>query len=143
MALLLSNEFSQIEKDNSIFAFPSQLLDDLSFLEQYLFLIHKGVTLGEFKGKDFIPHQSLALNCELDKSQFKIHNVDWLTAISFLRKESLILQEAPRGILLLTYCDIPLGFVKNLGNRANNLYPNDWRIRSSNIPKDIVNVLEM
>jgi NOL1/NOP2/fmu family ribosome biogenesis protein len=24
-----------------------------------------------------------------------------------------------------------LGFVKNLGNRANNMYPREWRIRMS------------
>ena len=36
-------------------------------------------------------------------------------------------------MLLLTYRHIPLGFVKNIGNRAcaNNLYPQEWRIRQS------------
>ena len=32
---------------------------------------------------------------------------------------------------------IPLGFVKNIGNRANNLYPQDWRIRSGYLPENI------
>ena len=32
----------------------------------------------------------------------------------------------PRGFVLLTYGGYPLGFVKNIGNRANNLYPAEW-----------------
>ncbi len=36
----------------------------------------------------------------------------------------------PRGIVLLTHGGHPLGFVKNLGSRANNLYPASWRILS-------------
>ena len=29
------------------------------------------------------------------------------------------------------YKDIPLGFAKNIGTRANNMYPQEWRIRNS------------
>ena len=35
------------------------------------------------------------------------------------------------------YQRLPLGFVKNLGNRANNLYPQEWRIRTGYIPEEI------
>jgi hypothetical protein len=37
-------------------------------------------------------------------------------------------------MVLLTWQNEPLGFVKNIGNRANNLYPNEWRIRSGYLP---------
>ncbi|WP_290396895.1 hypothetical protein, partial [uncultured Duncaniella sp.] len=30
----------------------------------------------------------------------------------------------------LRYSGRPLGFVKNLGRRSNNLYPAPWRIKS-------------
>ncbi|MEA5005261.1 MAG: hypothetical protein VB022_02500 [Rikenellaceae bacterium] len=36
---------------------------------------------------------------------------------------------APLGYLRVTYKGLGLGFVKNLGSRANNLYPMNWRIR--------------
>ena len=29
-----------------------------------------------------------------------------------------------------------LGMVKNLGTRANNLYPKEWRIKSTYVPSD-------
>ena len=75
---------------------------------------------------------SLALNT----SAFEIVDIDKNTAISYLRKEAQTFSESPRGYLLLIYKDIPLGFVKNIGNRANNLYPNEWRIRSGYNPED-------
>jgi NOL1/NOP2/fmu family ribosome biogenesis protein len=57
--------------------------------------------------------------------------VDKATALRYLRKEALqeIPPGLPKGYLLLTYGHCPLGFVKNIGARANNLYPSDWRIR--------------
>ena len=30
--------------------------------------------------------------------------------------------------------------MKNIGNRANNLYPQEWRIRSGYLPEEIVTV---
>ena len=60
-------------------------------------------------------------------------------AIAYLRKEGLVLDaDVPRGYVLLTYKDAPLGFVKNIGNRANNLYPQEWRIRSGYLPEEVV-----
>ena len=93
------------------------------------------------KGKDFIPYQALALSNSLNKSAFVTCNVDWATAIAYLRTEAITLADCEKGYVLLTYKNVPLGFVKNLGTRANNLYPNEWRIRSTNIPSDIVSVL--
>lgn len=50
-------------------------------------------------------------------------------ALAFLSKEPLTFENSPNGYLLLTYKGIPLGFVKNLGNRSNNLWPQARRIR--------------
>ena len=51
-------------------------------------------------------------------------------ALCYLRREALRLPDnTPRGFVLVTYHGHPLGFVKNLGDRANNLYPKPWAIR--------------
>ena len=53
-------------------------------------------------------------------------------AIAYLRTESITLSPStPTGYVLLKYKGIPIGFAKNIGNRANNLYPSEWRIRKS------------
>ncbi|MBP5539006.1 MAG: hypothetical protein J6X69_04145 [Bacteroidales bacterium] len=65
----------------------------------------------------------------LDRSRWPNIGVDKQTALNFLHGDSLVLPDAPKGLLLLTYKDIPLGFVKNIGARCNNLYPKSRRIK--------------
>lgn len=59
-------------------------------------------------------------------------------AIAYLRREALQLPpDTPKGFVLLTYQNLPLGWVKNLGTRANNLYPQEWRIRTGYTPEQL------
>lgn len=129
-------------KSEAWYAFPSVLYNDLLLVQSKLSTVSEGIYLGEFKGKDFIPSQSLAMSDKLNIKAFNSTVIDWNTAISYLRKEALTLADQPKGYILLTYNNIPLGFVKNIGNRANNLYPQEWRIRSANIPYKAVEVLQ-
>jgi len=123
-------------------AFPNVFSEDYLLLQSELKVVSCGVKLGEEKGKGFIPDHSLALSNKLNRDSLFSFEVDWRTAISYLRKESITLEnECPRGYILITYKNVPLGFVKNIGNRANNLYPQEWRIRSSNIPETLVSFL--
>lgn len=63
-------------------------------------------------------------------------DVDYDTAIAYLRREAVTLpQDATRGIVTLTYRGVAIGQAKNLGNRANNMYPKEWRIKSTHIPE--------
>lgn len=138
------------DKDNYTFypkgeawhVFPSVLYNDLLLVQSKLSTVSEGICLGEFKGRDFIPSQSLAMSDNLNIKAFNSTVIDWNTAISYLRKEALTLVDQPKGYILLIYNNIPLGFVKNIGNRANNLYPQEWRIRSANIPDKAVEVLQ-
>ncbi len=55
--------------------------------------------------------------------------VDKKTALSYLKRESVVLPEdSPKGYVVITYHGLPLGPAKNIGSRANNLYPKGWRI---------------
>ncbi len=138
--ILDKENFTFYLSNNAWNAFPSSLSGDLTLLKSKLNILSEGICLGEFKGKDFIPSQSLALSNHFNSKAFQVYDVDWIIAISYLRKEALVLEEQPKGYILLTYRNIPIGFVKNIGNRANNLYPQEWRIRSANIPGQIVSL---
>ncbi|PKP37990.1 MAG: hypothetical protein CVT97_03560, partial [Bacteroidetes bacterium HGW-Bacteroidetes-14] len=50
-------------------------------------------------------------------------------ALTYLSKGTLNLPDAPLGYLRITYGGLGLGFVKNIGSRANNLLPPNLRIR--------------
>lgn len=139
--LLSKDDFMFYPKGESWYAVPKHLREDVCFLSSQLNTISESICLGEFKGKDFIPDQSLALSRNLNKEAFIQYEMDWKTAIAYLRKGALVLLNLPKGYILLTYKHMPLGFVKNIGNRANNLYPQEWRIRSANIPNEVVSII--
>ena len=63
-------------------------------------------------------------------------------ALRYLRGEALILPpDTPRGIVTVTYKGVPIGPVKNIGNRANNLYPKPWRIKTTHLPSTPVEII--
>ena len=63
-------------------------------------------------------------------------------ALRYLRGEALTLPaDTPRGIVTVTYRGIPLGPAKNIGNRANNLYPKPWRIKTTHLPTEAPQIL--
>lgn len=93
-------------------------------------VMHAGVEIGEPKGKDIIPSESLALSTDLNRQAFPEAELNLETALSYLRREPIQLPDAmPRGYVVVSYMRLPLGFLKNLGNRTNNLFPQEWRIR--------------
>lgn len=117
--------------ENGLRAFPAQWSDLLSLFLKKLQVISAGTELAETRGHDVVPTQALALSTLLDADAFPRVETDRETALAYLRREAVALpRETPRGFVLLTYGGRPLGFVKNLGNRANNLYPKEWRIKS-------------
>ena len=105
--------------------------------KQRLKIMEAGIHVATLKGKEPVPTHALAVSCAFNKEAFFCQEVDYAQAIAYLRKESIVLPpHAPKGYVLLTYRDAPIGFVKNVGNRANNLYPQEWRIRSTYIPEE-------
>ena len=139
--LQIPGDYQLTINGTNVQAFPKLHETVYTLLQQYVKVIHAGITLGEMKGKDLIPHHSLAMSTALANDAFPKAEVTYEQAIAYLRKESLVLDAGiPRGYVLLTYQNILLGFMKNIGNRANNLYPQEWRIRSGYLPEEIVTV---
>jgi NOL1/NOP2/fmu family ribosome biogenesis protein len=119
-------------QDDSMFAVPAHLIAYLNTIKKAVRLIHGGVKIAEKKGKDWLPFVDLALNLILSEQkefQYETAQLDRQTALQYLHGDSFSLPSAPKGILLLTYQGIPMGFAKNLGTRCNNLYPKSRRIK--------------
>lgn len=125
-----ADDFTTIETDGDIVAFPKMWEQIYKTAGKNLRIVHAGITIGQTKGRDFIPHQALALSTILKKDAFPCVDLEYEDAIKYLRKESIELHgDVPRGYVVVCYKGLPLGFVKNIGNRSNNLYPNEWRVR--------------
>ena len=69
-------------------------------------------------------------------------NLSYQQAIAYLRGEAMVLpEETPRGIVEVNFMGYRLGEMKNIGTRANNLYPKEWRIKTTHIPNDYEAIL--
>lgn len=118
---------------DSVYAVPESRAEETALLQDCLRVIHCGVEVATMKGHDLIPSHALAMCTKLNAAAFPSCDVDYATAIAYLRGETIVI-DAPRGYVLVKYAGQALGFVKNLGNRANNLYPKEWRVKSTHIP---------
>ncbi len=115
-----------------ITAFPAEHIQLLKAVKERVDVIHEGILLGNIKGKDVIPSQSLAMSQSLASEAFPRCELSLDDALHYLHGDAMTLpDEVEKGFVLLTYQNYPLGFVKNLGNRSNNLYPAGWRIRKT------------
>lgn len=102
-----------------------------SLVRNRLYLLSAGVELGIQKGKDLQPAHALALSTAINRNIFPEAELDLDTTLNYLRREAIVLSsDIPRGYVLLSYQHQPIGFVKNIGNRCNSLYPTEWRIRN-------------
>lgn len=82
------------------------------------------------KGKVEIPASESVLRCGYD-GEYPCVELTEADALRYLRHEAVTLAaDAPRGYVAVAYKGHPLGLVKNIGTRANNLYPAAWRIRN-------------
>ena len=71
------------------------------------------------------------------RQQAPIVSLSYEQAIQYLRREAIVLpSDTPRGIVVVAFEGLTLGLAKNIGSRANNLYPKEWRIKSTHIPKE-------
>lgn len=110
-------------------AYPVALEGSIRQIETSLRTIRSGVAVASVKGRDLVPQADLALNQVFARDAFPQVELSKEQSLQFLRCEALQLPDAPKGFLTVTYDNLPLGFVKNLGSRANNLFPQSWRLR--------------
>ena len=118
-----------VDDNNFVRAYEAEKWSKFALLNKTLRCIESGLLVAEIKGKDIIPAAQLALSKALDDNSVSSVELNYEMAITFLKKEALVLPNEPKGYLLVKYKNVALGWIKNIGNRCNNLYPNNWRIR--------------
>ena len=116
--------------DRFITAYPARHKELIDYLTSCLTCISLGFGISEKKRVAMVPQHSLSMAKALRKDAFPCLDLSLEKALAYLRSDTIEVEQGmPTGIVLLTYEDVPLGFVKNVGNRLNNLYPKEWRIR--------------
>ena len=90
--------------------------------------LRNGIVKGEMKGRDFVPSADWALSIKYERGSYPEAGLDKPSALKYLHRDTLVLPDAPLGHVLVTYRGVPLGFVKNIGPRCNNLLPKGRKI---------------
>jgi NOL1/NOP2/fmu family ribosome biogenesis protein len=116
-------------KGDTVTVVPVALSADIMQLESYLHVLAAGCAVGVMKGDTLVPDADHALSIILDTEAYPSAELDRNKALAYLHRDAIVLQDSPKGFILVRYEGLPLGFVKNLGNRCNNLHPQSRRIR--------------
>lgn len=117
----------------------------ISRLMQVKGIMSIGLQPGVLKGRDIAPTHALAMSTALRSDFLPTTELHYHRALAYLRGESLtdIDSDIPTGFIAPSWNGRPLGIAKNIGRRANNLYPDAWRLRLQphNLPQQPPEIL--
>jgi 16S rRNA C967 or C1407 C5-methylase (RsmB/RsmF family)/NOL1/NOP2/fmu family ribosome biogenesis protein len=116
-----------LEWNAILFAIPEDFTLEVIELHEQLRLIKMGTELGTKIREELIPDHALALDAKINHFDQKVE-LSKDQALHYQKGEIFELK-AEKGYNLLTFEGVNLGWIKHLGNRFNNLYPKEWRIR--------------
>ena len=129
-----SSQYTLFQHQEMIYALPKNFFSLYQTIIDKLYLVLPGIAIAKQKGKDYIPEPALALSKALNPNHsFTVVDIEDQQALAFFANQPLPPLHSANGYLLLTYLGLPIGFVKQVGNRCNNLYQEAWRIRM-NLP---------
>ena len=123
-----ADNYTFAEVVDTIYAYRAEQFKAVQALSENLTAIYSGVAMGQiFKGK-LKPDWALSQYVGFERKAVAVEEVDELRALDYLRKKDIAVGDMAEGINLLTHKGRALGFVKKVGARCNNLYPNSLKI---------------
>jgi NOL1/NOP2/fmu family ribosome biogenesis protein len=117
-------------------------MDDYLKIYRNLKVVKAGTKVFAVKNKSYLPDHELALSLNLKKDAFPVNEIDLSQALALMRRDNFTLSGSEKGWNMVTYKGINLGFINNIGNRVNNYFPVEWRIRMDLPEKGKENIIE-
>jgi 16S rRNA C967 or C1407 C5-methylase (RsmB/RsmF family)/NOL1/NOP2/fmu family ribosome biogenesis protein len=111
-----------------IYAYNSAVVDSIVTLSENLSVVYSGVLMGRIFKQKLKPEHPLALYIGMNRDVVPMVEVSLDEAIDYLRRNDISAAQFEEGINVVEYKGIPIGFVKRIGARCNNMYPKDLRI---------------
>lgn len=121
-----------IPSDAVLYSIPDRWMRSIEQLQAHVRMHAPGIPIAERKGDQWRPHAALALNDQLNADAFTHDDLDLAGALDYLRGGTAGLRSNPRTderVRLVCYEGKPLGWVYAAGQRWNNGWPKEWRIR--------------
>lgn len=130
--ILIPEGAAVFRHNEKVILFPERFSDNLELFISQLHVWNFGLHVGEEKGKNIAPTHDLAISPFLREEAFTIIGLNLEQALLFQQKNTFDLPEKiSTPYILFTFQEVPIGIGKVVGNRFNNLYPKEWRIRMS------------
>ena len=120
--------YTFIQHENTVYAWPADLVYDMSLVLQELRTTYSGVMAGELIHGKLVPAHSLAMSKIISPGVEKIE-LDREMAIRYLQRKDLVIETGQTGWKLASFEGHSLGWMNVLKNRINNYYPGPLRIR--------------
>ena len=111
-----------------IYAYNSAVAESVVTLSENLSVVYSGVSMGRIFKQKLKPEHPLALYIGLNRDVVPIVEVSLEDALDYLRRNDIAASQFEEGINVVGYKGTPIGFVKRIGARCNNMYPKDLRI---------------
>ncbi len=116
-----------IKYKNTVYSWPSDLVNDFSLLLSNLGVIYSGTIIGEIVREKLVPDHAFALSSQVSKL-IESKALNYGQAINYLKKNDLHLENSSKGWQLVSFNGHALGWINVLNNRINNYYPKHSRI---------------
>ena len=101
---------------------------DIEALSSVLSVIYSGVAMGQIYKNRLKPDGALAFFVGLRHDAVECRELPAEEVLKYLRKQDVTVGEFADGVNMVLHEGLPLGFVKRVGARVNNMYPNSLRI---------------
>lgn len=111
------------------FILPINTKEWVAFIVQNFRVGLVGLELALEKGKDLRWSHSFAMSTIMNPQAFNSIDLQKEDALNFLRRKWSSPPPNKSKWVLATYNHQPLGWLKQAGERWNNCYPQDWRLR--------------
>ena len=113
---------------DTIYACRDEHFDEIKALSSRLAVIYSGVAMGQIFKNKLKPDGALAFYVGLNRDAVAASELSLEEALQLLRKQDLSAAPFAEGVNIVLYEGLPLGFVKRVGARVNNMYPSSLRI---------------
>ena len=129
LPLINNKNYTAFQSADNIYAFQQTNNTQMAAIASKLKAIWTGIPIGKLTRKEFIPAEELALQLTFDNTTYPTIELTTNEALHYLRGEWTATTQLQQGWNTVCYNKQTLGFVKSIGNRLNNYWPKDWRIR--------------
>lgn len=115
---------------DKIYGYRRSRYDEVRLFSERLTVIYSGVAMGQiFKGL-LKPDWALSQYVWLNRGVVSVAEISYDEALDYLRRRDIVPSQSVEGLNLLLHEGRPLGFVKRIGGRCNNLYPLSLKINN-------------